>query len=82
MKTKLNIFYHRFFVEIQIVVLALLVVIIGLLIFGIWNGSRQREVNKELIQQTLNSQRELRTVQDSTYLESAERLDQLLNKIK
>ncbi|MGL5234098.1 MAG: hypothetical protein ACRC8Z_04990 [Empedobacter falsenii] len=82
MKNKLNIFYHRYFVEIQTAVLVLLFANLLLLSYGIVNANKQRQSARELQLKTLEKQEEIRSVQDSTYLESAERLDNLLNKIK
>lgn len=77
-KSKLRIFYERYFVEIQTAQLLVLVMIFGLLTYGIWNGNRGRDKIKELQVQTI----EKFPLMDSTALENAEKLDTLLNKMK
>lgn len=47
MKTKLNKIYHRYFPEIMTGILAALLLITGLLIFGIYNGTAQRNKMQE-----------------------------------
>ena len=47
MKTKLNKIYHQYFSEIMTGILASLLIITGLLIFGIYNGTVQRNEMQE-----------------------------------
>lgn len=77
MKTKLNIFYHRFFVEIQTAVLVLLVVNLLLLGYGIWNGNKQRESNKNSI---IESTTRVSKKQDSALIKAKELTELIKNK--
>lgn len=47
MKTKLNFFYHKYFSEIMTGILASLFIITVLIIYGIYNGTIQRNKMQE-----------------------------------
>ncbi|TDX83997.1 hypothetical protein [Epilithonimonas xixisoli] len=88
MKTKLNKIYHRYFSEIMTGILASLLIITGLLIFGIWNSTNQRENIRQTTQGKLdiirNEQSEMRTdlmvKSDSIEISLREKLDNINKK--
>ncbi|MBO6184216.1 MAG: hypothetical protein J6O88_05900 [Chryseobacterium sp.] len=55
MKKQLDNIYRRYFPEIMTGILVSLFVITGLLIFGIWNSTSQRESIRQVTQDKLDS---------------------------
>jgi|GEM_PF-5741921 len=88
MKTKLNIFYHKYFSEIMTGILCSLLIITCLLIFGIYNGTVQRNKMQQgqdvLLQNdsiAMKTRTEMKEKQDSA-LEKAKELSELLKRKK
>ena len=78
MKTKLNKIYHRYFPEIMTGILAALLLITGLLIFGIYNGAAQRNKMQEGQDVLLHNDSVEKIKQDSA-LKGVAELRDLLN---
>lgn len=88
MKTKLNFFYHKYFSEIMTGILVSLTIITILLIYGIYNGTVQRNKMQEgqdvLLQNdsiAMKMREDFSKKQDSA-LESAGELRELIKKKK
>ena len=81
MKTKLNFFYHKYFSEIMTGILASLLVITILLIYGIYNGTTQRNKMQEGQEILLQNDSITMKMQDSA-LERAVELRDLIQKKK
>lgn len=88
MKEKLNKIYHRFFPEIMTGILASLILIAGLLVFGIWNSTAQRENIRQVTQDKLDSikieqsemKADLIVKSDSIQFSLKQKLDNINNK--
>jgi hypothetical protein len=86
MKTKLSFFYHKYFSEIMTGILASLFIITVLIIYGIYNGTTQRNKMQEgqdiLLQNdsiSMKMSEEFSKKQDSA-IASAEELRDLIQK--
>lgn len=86
MKSKLNKIYHQYFPEIMTGILASLLIITGLLIFGIYNGTVQRnemQQGQNILLKNDNVAMELRKefkVKQDKALKSSDELMDLMKK--
>lgn len=88
MKKQLDNIYKRYFPEIMTGILVSLFLITGLLIFGIWNSTTQRENIRQVTQDKLDSiktgqvemKQDLLVKSDSIQISLKEKLDNINNK--